>query len=91
MVSRSAVVTNKEIWQIIKQAVPEIHEEGDEIRFRSFNLFDLNLSMKRVKKFFVYKCKLGLALLYLANMFINKLESKVTVFKQNGFKYKKNS
>ena len=29
-------------------------------------LFDLNLSMKSVKSFFVYKCKLGLALLYLA-------------------------
>ena len=30
-------LTNKEISQIIKQAVPEIQEEGDEIRFRSFN------------------------------------------------------
>ena len=34
----------------------EIHEEGDEIRYESFNgksfcLFDLNLSMKPVKKF----------------------------------------
>ena len=37
MVSRFAAVTNKEISQIIKQAVPEIHKEGDEIRFRSFN------------------------------------------------------
>ena len=33
---RFAAVTNKEISQIIKQAVPEIHE-GDEIRFGSFS------------------------------------------------------
>ena len=26
-----AAVTNKEISQLIKQAVPEIHEEGDEV------------------------------------------------------------
>ena len=37
MAARSAAVTNKEISQIIKQAVPEIHEEGDEIRCGSFN------------------------------------------------------
>ena len=37
MASRFAAVTNKEISQIIKQAVPEIHEEGDEVRFGSFN------------------------------------------------------
>ena len=37
MPSRFAAVTNKEISQIIKQAVPEIHEEGDEVRFGSFN------------------------------------------------------
>ena len=34
---RFAAVTNKEISQLIKQAVPEIHEEGDEVRFGSFN------------------------------------------------------
>ena len=32
--------------------------------------------MKLVKQFFVYKCKLSLALLYLADMFINKLKTK---------------
>ena len=37
MPSRFAAVTNKEISQLIKQAVPEIHEEGDEIRGGSFN------------------------------------------------------
>ena len=29
MLSRFAAVTNKEISQLIKQAVPEIHEEGE--------------------------------------------------------------
>ena len=37
MPSRFAAVTNKEISQLIKQAVPEIHEEGDEVQFGSFN------------------------------------------------------
>ena len=35
--SRFAAVINKEISQLIKQAVSEIHEEGDEVRFGSFN------------------------------------------------------
>ena len=37
MPSRFAAVTNKEISQLIKQVVPEILEEGDEVRFESFN------------------------------------------------------
>ena len=37
MPSRFAAVSNKEISQLIKQAAPEIHEEGDKVRFRSFN------------------------------------------------------
>ena len=43
-------------------------------------LFDLNLSIKPVKKFFVYKCKLSLslALLYLGDLFINTpLKTKI--------------
>ena len=36
MPSRFAAA-NKEISQLIKQAVTEIHEEGDEVRFGSFN------------------------------------------------------
>ena len=75
--------TKKFHWQLIKQAVPEIHEEGDEVRFGIFTqvklcLFDLNLSIKPVKKFFVYKCKLSLSqsLLYLVDLFINKLKTK---------------
>ena len=41
-------------------------------------LFDLNLSIKLVKRFFVYKCKLrlSLALLYVVDLFINKLKTK---------------
>ena len=35
MASRFAAVTNKESSQIIKQAVPEIHQEGGEVRFGS--------------------------------------------------------
>ena len=37
MASLFAAVTNKEISQIIKKAVPEMHEEGDEVRFGNFN------------------------------------------------------
>ena len=50
--------------------------------------------MKLVKKFFVYKCKLSLslALLYLVDLFINKLKTKFNnLFSHNDFKYKKNS
>ena len=36
MVSWFIAVTNKVISQIIKQAVPEIREECDEIQFRNF-------------------------------------------------------
>ena len=56
--------------------------------------FDLNLSIKPVKRFFVYKCKLSLslALLYLVDLFINKLKTKFSnLFLPNDFKYKKNS
>ena len=40
--------------------------------------FDVHLSIKPVKKFFVHKCKLSLslALLYLVDLFINKLKTK---------------
>ena len=37
MPSQFAAVMNKEISKLIKQAVPEIHEEGDEVRSGSFN------------------------------------------------------
>ena len=50
-----AAVTNEEIPQIIEEAVPNKQEEGDEIQFRIFCtcLFNLNLSMKPVNKFYV--------------------------------------
>ena len=38
MPSLFAAVTNKEMSQLIKQAVPEIHEEGDEIWVWSFSI-----------------------------------------------------
>ena len=57
--------------------------------------FDLNLSIKPVKKFFVYKCKLSLrlALLYLVHLLINKLKTKFNniYFLQSDFNYKTNS
>ena len=69
---RFAAVTNKESSQLIKQAVPEIHEEGDKVRFGSFKqvklcLFDLNLSIKRGEKFFCLQMQI-------------KLKSYVTLF-----------
>ena len=60
MPSRFAAVTNKEISQLIKQAVPEVTKFG--LEWVQFCLFDLNLSIKPVKNFFAYKCKLSLTL-----------------------------
>ena len=55
MYSLFAAVTNKEISQIIEEAIPNKLEEGDKTQFRSFYtcLFNLNLSIKPVKKFYV--------------------------------------
>ena len=55
MSSLFAAVTNEKISQVIEDAVPNKQAEGDEIQFRIFCtcLFNLNLSMKPVKKFFV--------------------------------------
>ena len=56
--------------------------------------FRLEFINKPMKKFFVNKCKLSsnLALLYLVDLFINKLKTKFNnLFLQNYFKYKKNS
>ena len=43
-------------------------------------MFDLNLSMKPAKKFFVCKCKVRPPLLYLADMFINNINKLKTIF-----------
>ena len=55
-----ATLTNEEMSLIIEEAVNEKREEGDKIRFGKVFLFNLNLSMKPVKKFLVYKGKLRL-------------------------------
>ena len=66
----------------LKKLFPEKHEEGDELWFVRVRicLFNWNLSMKSVKRFFVSKRKLSLALLYLADMLINKPKTKLNVF-----------
>ena len=76
-VNGRAAIANKEFSQLIKQAVPEIHEEGGEVRFGSFNRYKtlsflLEFIDKTSEKVFVYKCKLSLslALLYLVDLFI---------------------
>ena len=56
--------------------------------------FLLEFIDKTRKKLFVYKSKLSLslALLYLVDLFINKLKTKFdNLFLQNNFKYIKNS
>ena len=55
MSSLFAAVTNEEISKIMEEAIPNKQEEGDKTQFRSFYtcLFNLNLSIKRVKKFYV--------------------------------------
>ena len=56
--------------------VPEIHEKSDEVRFGSLTgqvlSFELSLSMKPVKKFFVYKCKLSLSGVALFSLLVHK-------------------
>ena len=95
MPSRFAAVTNKKNSQLIKQASCSRNIRR---RWRSYEvklcLFYSNLSIKPVKRFFVYKCKLSLslALLYLVDFFVNKHNTKFhNLFLQNDFKYKKNS
>ena len=63
-------------------------------RFQGNSVFNSNLSIKTVKKFLVYQYKLSLslALLYLVDLFINKLKTKFNnLALQNDFEYKKNS
>ena len=91
MPCRFAAVRNKEISQLIKQAVPKIHEEGDEAGLEVLTGKALSFFTRIYR---VYKCKLSfsLALLYLVHLFINKLKTKFnSLFLQNDFKYKKDS
>ena len=72
MASRFAAVTNKR--NFTHNQIKTSCSRNARRRWRnSVCLFDLNLSMKPVKAFFVFKCKLSLASLYLAAMFMNKL------------------
>ena len=62
MPSGFPAVTNKEISQIIKQAVPKYTKKVTKFGLEvltghALSQFDLNLSMKPVEKFFVYKCE----------------------------------
>ena len=50
MAFRFAAVTNKYMSQIIKEAVPEIHEEVDEIRFGSFTGNALSVWLEFIDK-----------------------------------------
>ena len=62
MPSQFAAVTNKKISQLIKQAVPEKHEEGDEVRFWSFKAlsFWLEFIDKTVEKVFCLQMQIKL-------------------------------
>ena len=99
MVSQFAAITNKEISQTIKQAVPEIHEEGDEIWFGSLRQMIETLSVwlefvdETGEKGFCLQMQINscVTVLYLADMFINMLKTNFNRLLRNGFKYKKNS
>ena len=58
MPSLFAAITNKEISQLIKQAVPEIHKEGGEVWFWSFTdkafFFWLEFIDKTSEKVFLF-------------------------------------
>ena len=80
MAFRFAAVTYKEISQIIKQAVPEIHESKkvtksglEVLKGKALSVW-LEFIDESGEKVFVYKWKLSLALLYLADMVINKFK-----------------
>ena len=69
MPSRFSAVINKEISQLIKQAVPQIHEEGGEVRFGSFKAlsFWLQFINETGEKVFCFQMQI-------------KLKSCVTLF-----------
>ena len=77
MASQFAAVTNIEISQIIEQTIPEIHEEGEEIRLEVLTGKALSVWFEFTdetgEKGFCLQMQieLKLALLYLAYMIIN--------------------
>ena len=94
---------NKVISQILKQfklmpkytKVTKFGFSGSNLCSRPKKEKAREREKKTGKTFFVYKYKLSLTLLYLADMFINKLNGRQSrlnsFFLQNGFKYKNNS
>ena len=60
MPSRFAAVTNKEISQLIKQAVPEIHEECDEVSTGKALSFWLEFIDKTGEKVFCLQMQIKL-------------------------------
>ena len=80
MVSWFAAVTNKEISQIISNKLfpkyTKVMKVGLEVLTgKTFSVW-LEFVDETGEKVFVYKYKLSLALIYLADMFINKLKTK---------------
>ena len=78
---RFAAITNKDISQKIKQAVPEIYEEGDKIWFGSFYqvklwLFDLKFIDETGEKVFCLQMQIKSCV----TLFINKLKTKFNSF-----------
>ena len=77
LASRFAAVTNEEVPQKInEEVVTDNSKKATKFGLAVFTgkplSVEKNLSMKPVKKFFVYKFKLSPALFYLAGMFIKK-------------------
>ena len=60
MPSRFAAVTNKEISQLIKEAVPEIHEECDEVSKGKASSFWLEFIDKTGEKVFCLQMQIKL-------------------------------
>ena len=83
---------NLQILTNNQAAVTEIHEEGDEIRFGSLTRwsFDLNSSMKPLKKFFVMQIQSCVSLFTSCHVHKKRLKTTFNRFLQNGFKHKKN-
>ena len=93
MVSPFASITNNEIEsQIIKQAVtfPKYTRRVMKIGLEALTGEAWTwIYQWKWLQIFCSKCKLSLVLIYLADMFINKIKTKFNSFLQNRFKYKK--
>ena len=76
--SRCAALTNKEIWQLIKQLFPKYTKKMTKFGLEVLTGKALSFWLDFLTWIVVYKCKLSLslALLYLVDLFINKLKTK---------------